>query len=1094
VTQHPNGREDATLSAVIQNLTDHGVQLPDDLSSRLDRLITPSKVTDLEGRPSADRLAAAYCATEHTQARTNEPEAVWIVLYCLFRELFARHTPGLPEALKARKKGMGVLRTKIEIGLRIGGKCFHLGRELLRLDGESEPGRFLLKESVRHLTWVSDTENRLNDFTRKKYFGQLSAAQVLLSRRTAVAADAEILLRTAARFSLDAQRLGDTSGEHYGYQAEIGLRLYDVTRDVAHLERAYASATTPAEAVRTKRLRASAADALAHHGHFLVKSDEIGPGLTLLRRAEDEYTAALALVEPGSTQDGYLMAKRAQLRYYLYRIDVDHNGRRTTELLDLALADWLRPDAGAHSTANTVIHALLDRARVRARRNDRTGSAADHARARSLLQPGSAPMIEMKLRVTELEQAVYTALKADDLPRLADLVSDIAGTPVDAPIPAAALVQAAKVLGQHMTDGDEWHVLLSQALDRLEADLEHPTHTSASRHRIAGHAALMAWFLARRVGSTEELARTIQLYRLSFDAVDTPPSVDAWANAGACALKLAKTLLAGDAADAEEALGLFTDGMAWLGSALELTQRNPALARDDFDRTIAHSKLGETALRAYPLTGDPSLLELALVHLRTARDLGQDAVQLTGLLGDVYYRRGTRNRDTDDLQEVLVLKDEAFTAGPEPAQRENRSLTAATVMRLAALTEDPGLLTDAALRALQATVCDPAWPWAVMQLAGLATSHQHLVTATLLTSQPQDLAVSVATGRRDELLHRAAQLAVGNKEFRDSILGGQQRDGLQGVRVINDPHRLIEQSIVLKRLGSEAAREERDSTVRFGEWLRQNSAPGNWTLPEPMAVIDVENGDAVYVMRRAQGRALGASAFDLRRGRVGDPTPRFREALRYLAAFQAWRVSSGAGGEALATTCGEPERTAFSAQLAKADRKLTLDQRQRELLHTACAPFVTDGSPAVAKKDPHPGNWLWTPRGDLVMIDIEATVALPLLQEAVTVIDDLPLLEMTPEGWLRRHALAAEYVEALRGFGFPLDADPPLVECYEAMAALHAVKGLGRLRHADVGVSSFALSSRRLQEEHYRGLLRHLGESATSSDVRDLAAAFDLPH
>ncbi|MEU6229284.1 hypothetical protein [Streptomyces sp. NPDC047042] len=1093
MTQHSQRPHGATPATVIQNLTDHGVPLPIDLPSRLDRLIAPSKVTDLEGRPSAGRLVAAYCAIKQNQNRTNEPDAVWIVLYSLFSELFARHTPGLPEALKAER--LGLLRTRIEIGLRIGGRCFHLGRELLRVDGESEPGQFLLSESVRQLTWVRDTENRLNDHTRRKYFGQLSAAQVILSRRVTVAADVEGLLRGAARLSLEAQELGDTTEEHYAYQAEIGLRLYDVTRDVAHLEQARASATTPAETDRTKRLRAAAADALAHHGYFLVRAGELTAGLVLLRQAEDEYTAALDLVEPAGTQDGYLAAKRAQLRYHRYRVDVDRNGRRTTELLDLALDDWLRPDAEAHSTANTIIHALLDRARVRARRNDRDGAAADHARARALLESGAPSMVETKLRVTELEQAVDAALKADDLPRLAALVADIADTPVDAPIPAAALVQATKVLAGHMTEGDErgdeWHALLSQALDRLEIDLEHPTHTPASRHRTAGHAALMAWFLARRAGTTEELARTIQLYRLSFDAVDTTPSVDAQANAGACALKLAKKLLAGDAADAEEALGLLTDGMAWLGSALRRAQENPTLARGDFDTTIAHSKLGESALRAYPLTSDPSLLELALVHLQTARDHGQDAVELTGLLGDAYYRRGTRNRDVDDLEQVLAFKDEAFSGAPEHAQRENRSVTAATVMRLAALTDEPGLLTDAALRALQATECDPNWPWAVMQLAALATSHQHLATATLLASRPEDLAAAVATGQRAKLLRRAAQLAVDNKEFGDSVLGGQARSGLRGVRVINDPHRLIEQSIVLKRLGGEEAREERDATVRFGEWLRQSSAPDNWTLPEPMAVIDVEDGDAVYVMRRSQGRVLGASALDRLRARdAGDPVPRFREALRYLAAFQAWRASPGAGGQALSVTCGEPERTAFAAQLTKAGRKFTLDERQRELLHTVCALFVADGSPAVAKKDPHPGNWLWTPRGDLVMIDIEATVALPLLQEAVTVIDDLPLLEMTPEGWERRHALAAEYVEALRDFGFPVDAGPSLVERYEAMAALHAVKGLGRLKHADLGVSSFALASRRLQEAHYRALLRHLSESATTSDVRDLAATF----
>jgi hypothetical protein len=163
-------------------------------------------------------------------------------------------------------------------------------------------------------------------------------------------------------------------------------------------------------------------------------------------------------------------------------------------------------------------------------------------------------------------------------------------------------------------------------------------------------------------------------------------------------------------------------------------------------------------------------------------------------------------------------------------------------------------------------------------------------------------------------------------------------------------------------------------------------------------------------------------------------------------------------------------------------------------LSAACEPFAAAGTPAVAKKDPHPGNWLWTRDGRLVLIDIESTDALPLLREAATVIDDLPLLDADDEGWHRRAALCGDYLDALAEFGLPIDDRDHLMARYEAMVTLHTAKGLGRLRRHSPGVSSFSLATAQLESGHYRALLQHLGRAAIRQETRDLATGLLAYH
>lgn len=1047
--------------------------LPDDLDERLRRRIRPYRVKQVESG-TAEELVSAWRAS---QQAPREEDEVWIVLLSLFRSRVTGFVPGLKEAL--RERHMTVMKTRLEIALQLSSRYFHLGRRLLARDTAALEGWFLLQECVEVLTWVAETEDRLPDHKRRQYRGQLANSLIILARKAPAEVVRNMLTKADTHARL-AEELGDHTEEHYSYRIEAALRLFNVTREEEHLEHASRLSTVPS-AGRTRRLRTVVADVIAERGYLRILRNETAEGLPLLHQARAAYDEALALVQEEGVDDGYLLAKRGLLLNRLYRYVVDPAGRRSSQLLDASLDDLLDHRAALHTNSALVANALLDRARIQARRGHPAAAREDREQARALLSAGSTHQTEGKLSAAELGQSVTEVIQSNDRSRLGELVEEISGLPADAAIPSAELAIACKLLVL-FNDEESWRQPVARALDRIEADLAHPAVSPSGARHIAGHAALLAWQLARGTEDGDMHRRALDLYRTSFAATSQQPSVDALANAGTIALTLGKALLAGDEAQAEDAASLFVDAIGWFGTALSRASENPLYIRDDFDPKIVHSRLGETALRVYPLLWDKRHLDLAVAHLTASRDLGQDAFQLTGLLGDAYYRRGVRQNESADLEQAITLKDEAFAAGS--LSRENRSVTAAAALRLFGLIDRPKLLTGAARRALEAAVCDPKWPWAVIQLAEIAGWSDLLDAGELASCPPQDLAQHVVHGQRNELLRRAAELAVHTTEFRMSVLGGQQRSGQRGVRILNDPHRLIEQAIVLKRVARDEAHAERKATDDLREWLASKSAPPSWQLPEPLDVVEVSD-DSVYVMRRSQGRVLGSAVVGWRSGHGPDPRPRFREAVRFLAAFQAWRAESD---PAFPRHCGLDERSAFDAQLDKACRKLDLDDGMRALLAEMCAPFLAEGMPVMAKKDPHPGNWLWTRNDELVLIDIEANVALPMLQEVVTIIDDLPLLGLSTEGWSERRALCDDYLDALHRFGYATIPDRESIwQSYESMLALHAVKGLGRLRRADPDVSSYTLGSRRMQGLHYQEILRYLRTSASRPVVRTLA-------
>ncbi|MFG2437965.1 hypothetical protein [Streptomyces sp. NPDC048508] len=392
------------LGTITRDLRTNGVPLPGDLSRAMRQCVRPVKLDAISVDPAPDDLVKAWKATKSHRAKELR-EVVWIPLLHMFREHFSRPGPATDEALRAA--GMHLMATRREVTVQLGSRYFHLGQRLF-MDGQREPARFLLREAVRALEWVDRNGHRMPIARRCAWNGQLAIARVLLARELDEAdPEALDLLRRAEDHSAFAEQ-DDKTEEHFAYRAEIHLRLFRAERTSTHLEKAHDILCGLRHPPTSRKLRTTRADVLAGLGLVRLRSGQLHEGLQLLRDAEAAYTEAQDTAGQSNSQDvhvGYLLAQRGHVRYQLYRFDVDAVGRRGNAWLEDALSDLLAPEATGHMSERVIAAALLDRSRVRQRRRDRAGSAADLDRARAMLGTSQeSAHLTAQVRVRELDE------------------------------------------------------------------------------------------------------------------------------------------------------------------------------------------------------------------------------------------------------------------------------------------------------------------------------------------------------------------------------------------------------------------------------------------------------------------------------------------------------------------------------------------------------------------------------------------------------------------------------------------------------------------------------------------------------------------
>jgi hypothetical protein len=1037
-------------------------------------LIAPAPLSVLRTGGPADDLVEAWRATQR-RSKDSSPE-IWLAALAAFDAAFQQRPYGIERALAERRMRLG--RTQLEVKLRLGGQLFYFGRLAARA-GHAH-ARPLLGDAINTLDQVARGQAQLPANTRRGFTGMRGIAALLLSR-DAERPDRSRLVDDAAGYLLAAERLGDRSGGHFAYLIEALLRRHELTGDPAALAEAESAWQRAQRSDRIRSLLTVAAELRETEAIAALARGDAGRGVEALIEAEALLSEALT-TDGGASgiDDGFVHVVRGRVRHRLFEHHTAASGARRAHWLTLSEQDLAAPGTRPHLSASTEIPVLIDRARRLQRRGQHQEALAALDAADSLaeqLPPGHG--LAAQARVARLDSELFLAVTAGDEPTVERHLGTVLELTADTPVPAAAVTLGARFLLARRPDDPLPRKLAEEAVARLADELTSSELPPNARHHIAGHAARLAWILAREADDPQPLARAAKLFGEAIsDPADSSPTL--LADAGSCALRLAKLQIDAESPDHEEIAGLLQDAADWLDTALSRAAEVSYRIDESFEPPLLHSRAGEAYGRLDAMTRRDEHLARAIDHLQQARQLGHPWEQLAGHLGDALYRRGRRSGSVADLGEAIRLKDEDHAAGR--AARENRSVAAAAAVALFQLTGDPAELDRAASYALEASRQDPAWPWPPLQLAEIARLAGRPMQLAPNATPAAAAAGLTALGEDPDALERyAAELAAATPEFAPSPLAGQTRGG-RAVYVLADRHGLLERTLVLKRLPNQQAESEAETTRSFGIYLADSAAPAQWQLPHPVAVIPhpTQPDKAVYVMRRAQGATLG----DLLLADGPEAAGEYLEhAVRFLAAYCAWASRDRRAPDSLS-----PRRVkSLSAALHDRASGLGLSKSTSNRVAKGLRAALADETPAVAKKDAHAANWLVTHDGALVALDLEATAAVPVLWEVAQLIDDYPFLPADADGWHRRLSLCRAHLHELAVRGRPVHLDDDrLNELLAWFSFAHATASIGRLRasRGDWRVSNSGRDARRARLRHAVDMLVLLADTAADVGLR----------
>jgi hypothetical protein len=413
------------------------------------------------------------------------------------------------------------------------------------------------------------------------------------------------------------------------------------------------------------------------------------------------------------------------------------------------------------------------------------------------------------------------------------------------------------------------------------------------------------------------------------------------------------------------------------------------------------------------------------------------------------------------------MKSEAQLKGH--SSRESWSILARIYARLYEINKDRGLLAKAFEAVFEAHASSPGWPWPLFQLSEFAKIDESDRSAAhdlaSFQSHDEQLARELRAGNHGTLAKRAAQLACITTEFGKFTLGdgGQSRSG---AFVLDDPHRLLNTTIVLKPTIRQDAAVEIDTTTLFGEHIVVTGLSDRYAVPRPVAVIPDVGDSVVYVMERSRGTPLSTILLGTDgRGFCGE-TVDLSSALEFLGIYHKWGGLDPANSDV---------RSWFLGEFAKQLRQAGLGKIESETARSYMRSIVPLKLVAARKKDAHPDNWLVAENGRVVMIDLESRRLHPALLDVVQLIDDYPVFEIDEHGWEQRLALAARYWKAVSGIEPDVDV---LDATYSASLILRCVAGLSRCRHKrSIELASFSLRSLDLRIAYFQKLLGFLAGS-----------------
>lgn len=595
---------------------------------------------------------------------------------------------------------------------------------------------------------------------------------------------------------------------------------------------------------------------------------------------------------------------------------------------------------------------------------------------------------------------------------------------------------------------------------------------------------------------------------------------------GRAALHFAKVLLGGEGQN-EEAVMLLYEARTVLERCIDEDPDaddavEPLVGADGAITAVgrpvlaekAASYLGETCLRLHALTRHEEHVREAIRWFEKVPTDEGTVSNAHGMLGDAYLRLA-RGGGAANLRTGLELKARARAGGDR--SRENFSVSASGHHRLWRMTgarEEFATAVDLALRARR---LDTDWPWPLMQLAdfaGAPAADRALLPASRPTvegtaqieadaeaadtgvadtgeadAEAGELLQAVRRGDQGGLYRRAARTAVHALPFRQAVLGGRS-----DTFVLDDPHRLLSTTLVLKPTSRTEAEAEQTRLASLARYLHRTNAPRWMLLPEVLALVDLPPDwrssrnpppDTALASRRSVGRSLAAEIADAHEGRRPAPKEMVSRALRYLARIHVW--SSG-----FATR--EPGLTyeaAAQGLMKRAGRLGMPDPEGLAAQWTAGTPCLLPGLPG---RDAHAENWLVTDSGAVVALDLEPHAYFPLLYEVAQLIEDHAVLDIAESEWSEREELCALYLDELASLGHPDSVDAgDVLPAYQSFALVRAVFLAEHLSGSSPRPSagSESTGSRRHAERrlaHARAMIESCARSASDVNLRAVAA------
>jgi tetratricopeptide (TPR) repeat protein len=1065
------------------------IDLPEDLLLRAADLVGPVQLIEIgDEEAPPNRIVDAWgflldnCS--HKGELSSKDEIARLFLLLFFRYSFDRNNRRshlfereLRSRLTPQGRPLNLGGTWFEATRRLAGGLYNLGRR----GSISEQSIALLKKAVELFDLlISRDKKAIEPRTRCRYVGMRGVSNFFLARVDDLPAER---YESALRDLEESGDLGNRSLEHDQYLVDCYLHLYDIEPRIELLDKAEGLLSELSEKYTpTRTICFAMGEVFLRRGFILANEDKIAEAFPYFQSAADRFSQALDLPEQPSFLDDqadYLRMKRGHARLRLFTSRHQAEEIEDEDLLDLAIEDLGRGGSSLPS-------ALLLRSIILRRNKKYGGALEDLERALPLCSEDTADTAELVGNRNRVlagigECKIWLGIDEGDSNKILQGCETLLNVPTALKeVNSASLFYGTKYLISHLNSG-----LLDNLIERVVANIEirlelHKSEGDTRRFDASHAASLILEMSAARTEITL-LERAYRLYNQALLASDEPGNAELYGRAGETALKIAKLCV--KSGNRKAALDYLEDASELFLKSLEQAQQGSH--SEFFSLSTAHSKLGETYVRLNALTGGKDYADGAISHLQASRSLGNEAPELVGLIGDAYYRRGRALRSKTDLLEAITHKQASKAIGD--TSRENASVRAAANMQLWKATDDVRYLQGAIESAIEAVAADETWAWPFFQMAEIAALPEPVrreAVQPINNWESRDLVKLIRSGNSLRFYQKGCDLSINSNEFDKNEFKSRQL-----VYVLDDPHRLLNRSFVFKHTPRCNADREISTHQSFGNYLSSSGAPSYFELPEPVLTMPLDADEVVYMMRRAQGVQLGQLVIDWLKGRSDRPYSYYKRTLQYLAYFHAWGAQIRGGVQQIES------RTVKKLLDAVLTRWQTLGVSSEEAakLKNILAEIFPRELPALLKKDAHPENWLVTPKGHVVMLDLEATSDLPLFFEVVQLVEDYPILPNDEFGWQERLLICEEYLQALRHLGFTFSSER-LSSSYAVFALLRAAFGYARInnqrRFGKESKSSSALRAGHFREHHYLEVIRFLAKHGDTAKLKQCADVF----